>query len=338
MAQLPTPQGPVLVVGGAGYIGSHAVQLLRQQGVETITFDDLSTGHREAVQGEFVEADLADCGAIANTLKRYKPVAAMHFAGKTYVGESVTHPGLYYQANVVNSLNLLRELQRAGVRDVVFSSTCATYGQPEVVPIPDDAPQAPITPYGATKLVVEQILASFQRAHGMRNVCLRYFNAAGALPDGSLGEVHVPETHLIPLVLEVALGQRKELKIFGQDYPTPDGTCIRDYIHVCDLAQAHLDAVALLQSGIESLSCNLGTGQGFSVLEIIEAARAVTGHAIPVTVVEPREGDPARLVSGGTRAGSVLGWTPKRADLTAIIEDAWRFKRGHPDGFASTRS
>jgi UDP-glucose-4-epimerase GalE len=333
MASLPTPRGPVLVCGGAGYIGSHAAQLLVQQGVETIVFDDLSAGHRQAVRGEFVEGDLADKGAIADALERYKPVAVMHFAGKCYVGESVTEPALYYQANVVNSLNLLRELQLAGVRDVVFSSTCATYGEPEVVPIPDDAPVGPITPYGQTKLVVEQMLASFQRAYGMRHACLRYFNAAGALPDGTLGEVHVPETHLIPLVLEVAAGQREELKLFGQDYPTPDGTCVRDYIHVCDLAQAHLSAIALLQSGVESLTCNLGTGQGFSVLEIVETARAVTGHPIPITIVEPREGDPALLVSGGTRAAALLGWKPQRADLRTIIEDAWRFKQAHPQGY-----
>jgi UDP-glucose-4-epimerase GalE len=333
MASLSTPKGPVLIAGGAGYIGSHAAQLLMEQGVETVVFDDLSAGHRGAVRGEFVEGDLADKGAIADAIQRYKPVAAMHFAGKCYVGESVTEPGLYYQANVVNSLNLLRELQRAGVRDVVFSSTCATYGQPDVVPIPDDAPLRPITPYGQTKLDVENILRSFKRAHGMRHACLRYFNAAGASPDGTLGEVHIPETHLIPLVLEVALGQRDELKIFGQDYPTPDGTCVRDYIHVCDLAQAHLNAIALLQSGVESLTCNLGTGQGFSVLEIVETAREVTGHPIPVTVAEPREGDPAFLISGGTLAESVLGWTPQRADLRTIIEDAWRFKRAHPDGY-----
>ncbi len=333
MASLSTPKGPFLISGGAGYIGSHAAQFLMDQGVETITLDDLSAGHRDAVRGEFVETDLADRGAIADALERYRPVAAMHFAGKCYVGESVSKPELYYRGNVVNSLNLLEELQRAGVRDFVFSSTCATYGEPAVVPIPDDAPVAPITPYGQTKLDVEHLLASFNRAHGMRYACLRYFNAAGAAPDGTLGEVHLPETHLIPLVLEVAMGQQDGLKIFGQDYPTPDGTCVRDYIHVCDLATAHLSALALLQGGEESLTCNLGTGHGFSVMEIVEAAREVTGHPIPVTVVDAREGDPAFLVSGGTRAASVLGWAPQRSDLRTILEDAWRFKQAHPDGY-----
>ncbi len=260
----------------------------------------------------------------------------MHFAGKCYVGESVTEPELYYRANVVNSLNLLGELQLAGVRDLVFSSTCATYGEPDVVPIPDDAPANPMTPYGQTKLDVEHMLAGFNRAHGLRYACLRYFNAAGAAPDGTLGEVHLPETHLIPLILEVAMGQRVGVEIFGKDYPTPDGTCVRDYIHVFDLARAHLHALSLLQGGVQSLTCNLGTGHGFSVLEIVEVAREVTGHPIPVTAVEARVGDPAFLVSGGTRAATELGWSPQRSDLRTIIEDAWRFKQAHPNGYSGS--
>ncbi len=326
------------MTGGAGYIGSHACQLLLSHGIETIVFDNLSAGHREAVRGEFVEADLADRAAIADTLKRYRPRAVLHFAGKTYVGESVQEPAIYYKGNVVNTMNLLDEMLHAGVRDIVFSSTCATFGQPAQVPIPDDAPEAPITPYGQTKLVVEQMLAAYERAYNLRHVSLRYFNAAGAHPDGSLGEVHIPETHIIPLVLEVALGQREEILVFGNDYPTPDGTCIRDYVHVCDLAQAHLSAISLLQGGKRSLTCNLGSGRGFSVLEIINVARSVTGHSIPVRIVEPREGDPARLVSGGTRASRTLNWHPQRPDLHSIIEDAWRFKRAHPDGFESETS
>ncbi len=336
MASHSTPKGPVLIVGGAGYIGSHAAKLLMDEGVETVVLDDLSAGHREAVRGEFVQADLADRGAIADVLQRFRPVAAMHFAGKCYVGESVTEPELYYRANVVNSLNLLGELQLAGVRDLVFSSTCATYGEPDVVPIPDGAPVNPMTPYGQTKLDVEHMLAGFNRAHGLRYACLRYFNAAGAAPDGTLGEVHLPETHLIPLILEVAMGQRGGVEIFGKDYPTPDGTCVRDYIHVFDLARAHLHALSLLQGGVQSLTCNLGTGHGFSVLEIVEVAREVTGHPIPVTAVEARVGDPAFLVSGGTRAATELGWSPQRSDLRTIIEDAWRFKQAHPNGYSGS--
>ena len=302
-------------------------------GVETVVFDNLSTGHAEAVQGPFFEADLGDRAAIRQALTEHRPQAVMHFAGKCYVGESVTEPSDYYRANVLNTINLLDEMRAQGVKDIVFSSTCATYGQPEQVPIPDDGPEDPLTPYGRTKLMVEKILADFGRAYGLRHVALRYFNAAGAAPDGTLGEVHEPETHLIPRVLQVAQGVHPEVLVFGDNYPTPDGTCIRDYIHVWDLAQAHLDALAVLQAGGEALTCNLGTGSGFSVLEIIQVARSVTGREIPAKVVEPREGDPARLVSGGERAGRVLGWAPRRPDLHSIIEDAWRFHEGHPNGY-----
>ncbi|MEZ6017453.1 MAG: UDP-glucose 4-epimerase GalE [Planctomycetota bacterium] len=327
------PVGPVLVVGGAGYIGSHCVKLLGERGVPVVVFDDLSTGHRESVGAPLVIGSLGDRASIAAALAQHRPTAVIHFAAKCYVGESVTDPATYYRENVHYTWHLLEEMRAAGVRDIVFSSTCATYGEPREVPIPDDHPQDPINPYGRTKLHMEHMMEDFSRAYGIRYAALRYFNAAGAARDGSLCEDHQPETHLIPLVLQVALGQRASIKVFGDDYGTRDGTCVRDYIHVEDLADAHLRALAYLQSGRGNFECNLGTGQGFTVREIIETARRVTGHPIPYEVAPRREGDPAVLVSGGTRAREVLGWSPMRGAIEDVIGDAWRALNAHPHGY-----
>ena len=297
--------------------------------------DDLSTGHRSALRVPLCEVDLGDRPAVRAVIEEHQPVAVIHFAARCYVGDSVTEPALYYKENVYKTWCLLEEMRAAGVRDIVFSSSCATYGEPTVVPIPDDHPQLPINPYGRTKLHMEHMMADYARAYGLRYAALRYFNAAGAMPDGSLGEDHRPETHLIPLVLQVALGAREKVMIFGDDYPTPDGTCIRDYIHVLDLADAHLRALARLQNVGKSFNCNLGTGNGFSVRQIIEAARGVTGQAILEEVAPRREGDPAVLVSGGTRAQELLSWSPELSGLRTILEDAWRFHTANPQGYGA---
>ncbi len=330
------PRGPVLVAGGAGYIGSHTVRLLSQRGVEVVVLDNLSTGHGEAIRRLGVpleQVDLGDRKGLDEVLARRRPAAVIHFAAKCYVGESVEDPAKYYRENVAYTLELLEAMRAADVRDLVFSSTCATYGEPRELPMTEDHVQQPINPYGRTKLHMEHMIADFAAAYGLRYAALRYFNAAGASPAGDLGEDHRPETHLIPLVLQVALGQRDKIRIFGDDYPTRDGTCVRDYIHVDDLGDAHLRALAALQAGTPSVVCNLGTGQGYTVLELIEAARRITGHAIPAEVGARRAGDPAQLVSGGTRARDLLGWVPRRAALETILEDAWRFHSAHPSGY-----
>ncbi len=328
--------GPVLVVGGAGYIGSHMVRLLAREGVECAVLDDLSTGHREAVGGARLHvASLADREATSRVFEEERPRSVIHFAAKSYVGESVERPAFYWRENLVNTWNLLESMREHACARIVFSSTCATFGVPERVPIEDDAPQSPITAYGRSKLAIEHMLDDYAVAYGLRYAALRYFNAAGAHPDGDLGEHHDPETHLIPLVLDVAAGRREAIEIYGDDYPTPDGTCIRDYIHVEDLVQVHLEAAQVLASGPARLRCNLGTGRGYSVREVVEAARRVTGHAIPERVVDRRPGDPPELVSGGERARRELGFAPKRSDLDAIVGDAWRFKRAHPNGYAT---
>jgi UDP-glucose 4-epimerase len=330
---LPAPAGPVLVVGGAGYIGSHTVRLLQDAGVETIVLDNLSTGHRESVSCTFEQADLGDRAALERVFASHRPSSVIHFAAKCYVGESVENPSKYYLENVSYTWNLLEAMRAADCRDIVFSSTCATYGNPVEVPMPDTHPQDPISPYGKTKLHMEHMMQDYGHAYGMRTAALRYFNAAGAAPDGVLGEDHDPETHLIPLVLQVALGQREKIFVFGDDYETPDGTCIRDYIHVLDLGDAHLRALSLLQSGRDRVACNLGTGTGYSVLELIELAREITGHAIPAEITDRRPGDPPRLVSGGTRAAAELGWTAKHSALEDILRDAWNWHQAHPRGF-----
>lgn len=328
------PIGPVLVTGGAGYIGSHTVRLLQRQRVPVMVLDNLSKGHRAAVEGAIEVLDLGDRPKLDALFERVRPRSVVHFAAQAYVGESVAEPAKYYLENVHFTWNLLQAMRRVDCSEIVFSSSCATYGNPVRLPLDEEHPQDPISPYGRTKLHMEHMLQDFGAAYGMRWAALRYFNAAGASRDGSLGEDHEPETHLIPLVLQAALGKRAEIQIFGDDYDTPDGTCVRDYVHVEDLADAHVRALGALQRGVCSLACNLGTGSGFSVREVIETARAVTGREIRARVVARRPGDPPRLVSGGTRARDLLGWVPQRAGLADIVGDAWRFLERHPNGYA----
>lgn len=318
----------ILVAGGAGYIGSHAAKLLARRGYHPVVLDNLVYGHRGAAKwGTFVEADLADREKVKAVLLEHRIRAVMHFAAYAYVGESVRDPGKYYRNNVANTLSLLEAMVEVESGHVIFSSSCATYGEPTRVPIPEDHPQNPVNPYGRTKLVVEQMLRDFETAHGLRHVNLRYFNAAGADPERELGEDHDPETHLIPLVFEVALGKRPHIAIFGTDYPTPDGTCIRDYIHVTDLAEAHVLALEHLLAGGESRSYNLGNGQGYSVREVVEKARSLTGRPIPALEARRRWGDPAVLVGSSDRIRAELGWEPRFADLPSILETAWNWHR-----------
>lgn len=327
----------VLVVGGAGYIGSHAVRLLLDAGHHVWVYDNLSRGHRQAVpEGLLIEGDLADRDRVRAALTEHNIDAVMHFAAFALVNESVHHPALYYQNNVVAALELLEAMREADVRQIVFSSTTATYGEPDVVPIPETTLQQPINPYGFTKLVIEQALADYAAAYDFAYAALRYFNAAGARPDGTIGEDHDPETHIIPLVLQVALGQRDQITIFGDDYPTPDGTCIRDYIHIDDLGAAHVRALEVLQPGT-GICVNLGTGTGTSVREIVEACREVTGHAIPEVMGQRRAGDPPELVADARLARQLLDWTPQYTDVRAIVETAWRWHRSHPRGYAGGR-
>ncbi|MGI9456551.1 MAG: UDP-glucose 4-epimerase GalE, partial [Aeoliella sp.] len=301
----------VLVVGGAGYVGSHAVRALEAAGHEAWVLDNLYQGHRGAVpEGRLIEGDLLRPADLNATLERTGAEAVMHFAALSLVGESVDEPARYYENNVVGTLNLLEAMRERGVWRIVFSSTAATYGTPEASPIPDDAPQIPINPYGRTKLAIEQALESYAGAYDFGFAALRYFNAAGAHISGEIGEDHSPETHLIPIVLQVALGQREHVTIFGDDYPTPDGTCIRDYIHVDDLCDAHVRALERLEPGT-MFKFNLGTGRGFSVREVIHACRRVTGHAIPELVGTRRAGDPPELVADSRRAQDLFGWKPK---------------------------
>jgi UDP-glucose-4-epimerase GalE len=330
---LDAPRGPVLVTGGAGYVGSHTVRLLETLGVEVIVLDNLSKGHRSAVQAPLEVVDLGDVAALDAVLARHRPRSVVHFAAQAYVGESVEDPARYYLENVHYTWNLLQAMRTHGCLEIVFSSSCATYGNPLRSPIDEDHPQQPISPYGRTKLHMEHMIEDFGRAYGLRHAALRYFNAAGAARDGRIGEWHDPETHLIPLVLLAALGRRAEILVFGDDYDTPDGTCIRDYIHVEDLAEAHVRALTRLQAGEPRIVCNLGTGSGHSVREVIDCARAVTGRDIPARVVARRPGDPPRLVSGGTRAREVLGWVARRPELADVVGDAWRFLQAHPRGF-----
>jgi UDP-arabinose 4-epimerase len=314
----------VLVTGGAGYVGSHACKALAGSGFEPVALDNLVAGHDWAVKwGPFEQGDIGDRECLDALIERHSPVAVMHFAAFAYVGESVRDPGKYYRNNVAGTLTLLEAMRDHGVRHFIFSSTCATYGVPDRIPIPEDAPQAPINPYGASKLMVERILADFDTAHALRSVSLRYFNAAGADPDGELGEVHDPETHLIPLALDAAAGCGPELTVFGDDYDTPDGTCIRDYVHVSDLAEAHVLALRRLQDSDFSDALNLGTGKGASVLEVIGAVERATGKPVPRAVGPRRAGDPPVLVSEASRAIEALGWKPAHSDLDTIVSTAW---------------
>lgn len=317
----------VLVVGGAGYIGSHMVKVLAVAGHQVVTLDNLSQGYRDAVlYGELIEADLADKVALDRILAGGAFDAVMHFASFIQVGESVAEPAKYYENNVTHTQNLLDAMLRNGVNHFIFSSTAAIFGEPEYTPIDEAHPARPINPYGRSKWFVEQMLEDYDRAYGLKAVCLRYFNAAGADPDGEMGERHVPETHLIPLILQAASGRRDSIRVFGRDYPTQDGTCIRDYIHVTDLCDAHLLAIEKLLTSGESARYNLGNGSGFSVQEVIDSVSRVTGRGIKVVDDERRDGDPAVLVADSRRAREALGWRPRYAELDTIVEHAWQWE------------
>lgn len=318
----------ILVAGGAGYIGSHTVKYLLKNNYRVVVVDNLVYGHKEAVLTENFECvDLADKKALEGVFKKHKIDAVIHFAAYTYVGESVTSPQKYYWNNVVNTLNLLDVMIENNVKNIVFSSTCATYGNPQYTPIDEKHSQSPINPYGKTKLMMEQIMADYETAYGLKYAALRYFNAAGCDPQGELGESHDPETHLIPLVLKAIKGEIPQITVFGTDYETADGTCIRDYIHVEDLADAHMRAVEKLFKTQKSYCINLGTGIGTSVKEIIKAAEEVTGKTVPVVYGERRIGDPAKLYASNTMVKEVLGWNPKYTDIAEIIKTAWLWEQ-----------
>ncbi|MBQ7412769.1 MAG: UDP-glucose 4-epimerase GalE [Alphaproteobacteria bacterium] len=316
----------ILVMGGAGYIGSHTVKHLLDNGYAVVVADNLIYGHREAVdpRAAFIHADLMDKASLDAVFEKYRIEAVIHFAAFAAVGESVADPEKYYRNNVIGTLNLLNAMRSHHVLKIVFSSTCATYGEPQYVPMDEAHPQNPINPYGRTKLMIERIFDDYERAYGLKHIALRYFNAAGASADSSIGESHQPETHLIPLVLQAIQGKRDSIKVFGTDYDTPDGTCIRDYIHVEDLALAHRLAVEKLD--IYSGCLNLGTGIGNSVKEIITAAEQVSGRPCPVEYTERRPGDPARLLANNTKAREILGWNPKYTDIRDIIQTAWNWE------------
>jgi UDP-glucose 4-epimerase len=319
----------ILVTGGAGYIGAHAVQALEARGFQVIILDNLVYGHRELIEAslkaKLVAGDISDRNLLTQIFTTTKVDAVMHFAAFAYVGESVTDPAKYYQNNVVGTLALLDSMRQHGVSNFIFSSTCATYGNPQYIPIDENHPQQPINPYGAGKLAIERVLQDYDPAYGLKSVIFRYFNAAGADPDGRFGEDHDPETHLIPLILQAAAGKRKAISVFGDDYETPDGTCIRDYIHVTDLAQAHVLGLEYLLKHQSSQIFNLGNGSGFSVKEAIDIAKQVTGREIPVAMCPRRAGDPATLIGSSTKAREMLGWKPEYADLNAIVKHAWNW-------------
>lgn len=323
----------VLVTGGAGYIGSHAAKALAERGFIPVTYDSLVHGHRWAVQwGPFVEGDVRDRSKLIDTMRQYETVAVLHFAAFAYVGESMVHPELYFSNNVIGSLALLDAVLEAGVRHVVFSSSCATYGTPDSMPITEDTPQVPVNPYGEGKLIIERALHWYGTAHPLTWVALRYFNAAGADAEGKAGEMHSPETHLIPLVLDAA-SSGKPMEIYGNDYPTRDGTCVRDYIHVSDLANAHVRALEYLMDGGTSVALNLGTGEGHTVSEVIQAVQTVTGCKVPHRVVSRRPGDPAVLIADSRFARKLLGWHPEFSTLETIISSAWRWHSEHAKAF-----
>lgn len=325
----------ILVLGGAGYIGSHTVYALIEKGVDVVVIDNLETGHIEAVheKARFYKGDIRDRAFVDSVLDKEKIDAVIHFAANSLVGESMVNPLKYYDNNVNGTKVLLQSMVAHGLDKIVFSSTAATYGEPEKVPILETDRTEPTNTYGETKLAMEKMFKWTDRAHGLKYVSLRYFNACGAHVSGKIGEAHSPETHLIPLILQVSLGQREYISIFGDDYDTSDGTCIRDYIHVTDLAQAHILAVDYLMKGNESNIFNLGNGVGFTVKEVIDTARKVTGHEIPARIAERRAGDPARLIASSDKARQVLLWKPEHADLEEIISTAWNWHKNHPNGY-----
>lgn len=325
----------ILVLGGAGYIGSHAVYQLIEQKHQVIVIDNLSTGHRDAIHpdAKFYSGDIRDLDFLRGVFEHEKIDAVIHFAANSLVGESMEKPLKYFDNNVYGTQVVLQAMQEYNVNNIVFSSTAATYGEPEAVPITEDMPTVPTSTYGETKLTMEKMMHWCETAHGIHYVSLRYFNVAGARTDAEIGEDHDPETHLIPIVLQVALDQREFITIYGDDYPTEDGTCIRDYIHIEDLIDAHIRAVQYLVDGGDSQIFNLGSSQGFSVKEIIEAARTVTGHPIPEKIGARRSGDPSTLIASSERARSILDWTPNRTEINRIITDAWRWHQRHPNGY-----
>ena len=318
----------VLVTGGAGYIGSHAVKVLLKKGYEVVVVDNLETGHKEAVdeKAKLYIGDIADDALMHKVFTENEIIGVIHFAAYSLVGESMTNPHKYYENNVSKTNNLLEAMVQHNVKNLVFSSTAATYGEPERVPILETDPQIPTNVYGQTKLSMEQMIAWYGKIHGLKHVALRYFNVAGAIEDGSIGEAHNPETHLIPIILQVANAKREKLSVFGDDYPTKDGTCIRDYIHVLDLCDAHVLALEYLINGNPSDVFNLGSGEGFSVLEMVQAARKVTSHPIPIQISPRRAGDPAVLIASSSKAKSVLGWKPIRENIEVMIKDAWTWE------------
>lgn len=326
----------ILVTGGAGYIGSHACKALKMAGYTPVTFDNLSTGWEEAVQfGPFVQGDLLNPDDIERVFSEYDIAGVMHFAAFSLVGESVEKPGMYWRNNAVGSMNLLDVMVRHDVSSIVFSSTCATYGEHDGVTLSEDTPQLPTNPYGTSKRAIEDMIAGYEVAGMVKSVIFRYFNVAGGDPEAEVGEWHIPETHLIPLVLDAVSGKRESITVFGADYDTPDGTCVRDYIHVCDLVDAHVRGLQRLLDGNEGGVYNLGTGTGFSVQEVIDVATAVTEKDILVVEGERRVGDCARLVSGSTKAIEELGWQPTRSNLETMIADAWRWHQ--TDGYDSVK-
>ena len=326
----------VLVLGGAGYIGSHTVYELIERGEDVIVADNLQTGHIEAVHPKagFYKGDIRDKNFLDEIFKKEKIDAVIHFAANSLVGESMTDPLKYYDNNLYGTMILLKSMVENGIDKIVFSSTAAVYGEPENIPILETDRTEPTNTYGETKLSMEKMFKWVSRAHNLRYVSLRYFNACGAHVSGKIGEAHNPESHLIPIILQVPNGQRKEVSIFGDDYPTKDGTCIRDYIHVTDLAQAHILAVDYLRKGNSSDIFNLGNGVGFTVKEVIETARKVTGHPVPAVISQRRAGDPAQLIASSEKAKAVLGWKPQHADIEEIIATAWKWHKNHPDGFS----
>jgi UDP-arabinose 4-epimerase len=326
-------RGTVLVTGGAGYIGAHACKALSEAGYRPVVYDNFVHGHQDAVRwGPLEEGDTADQARLGEVLAAHRPAAVMHFAAFTAVGESVADPGKYYRNNVAGTLGLLEAMIAHGVDRFVFSSTAATYGLPERVPITEDEPNQPINPYGRSKLMVEQMLADFAAAHGLKSAIMRYFNAAGASPQGEIGESHDPETHLIPLALDAAAGRGPPLTLFGEDYPTPDGTCIRDYIHVGDLADAHVLALDRLDASEGTRVFNLGVGAGVSVREILDAVERVTGKTVPHRIGPRRPGDPPVLVADASRARRELGWTPRLSDIDTIVGTAWNWHQRSGNG------